>query len=135
MPMPLNLTTKTPERCQANHSFAFIVDFEGRLSIKINTWLNTLLKFLSRKSFYIKKCFASNNNDSRINEMLYSKVRSDRVINGKKGFRFNIYCCQDVNIRADFVGRFSACYGGMPRERFSDLRFGVILKFKLSAWF
>ena len=41
----------------------------------------------------------------------------------------------DVNIRADFVGRFSACYGGTPRERFSDLRFGATLTFKLIAGF
>ena len=33
-----------------------------------------------------KKYFANKNNDLRINEMLYSKVRSSRVvINGKKG--------------------------------------------------
>ena len=43
-----------------------------------------------------KKCFANNNNDSRINEMLYSKGRSGRVINGKEGFRFNIYCCLKI---------------------------------------
>ena len=41
----------------------------------------------------------------------------------------------DVNIRADFVGRFSACYDGRPRERFSDLRFGATLTFKLIARF
>ena len=61
--------------------------------------LNTFLrKFLSRKSFYIKKGFANNNNDLRINEMLHSKVRSSRVVmnNGKDGFRFNIYCCLKI---------------------------------------
>ena len=41
----------------------------------------------------------------------------------------------DVNIRADFVGRFSACYDGRSRERFSDLRFGATLTFKLIARF
>ena len=41
----------------------------------------------------------------------------------------------DVNISADFVGRFSACYGGRPRERFSGLRFGVTLTFKLIPGF
>ena len=29
----------------------------------------------------MKKCFANNNNDSRINEMLYSKIKSGRVAN------------------------------------------------------
>ena len=57
-------------------------------------------QILSRKSFYIKKCFANNNNDSRINEMLYSKVRGSRMINGKEGFKFNIYCC--LKIRQNF---------------------------------
>ena len=41
----------------------------------------------------------------------------------------------DVNIRADFVGWFSACYSGRPRGWFSDLRFGVTLTFKLIAGF
>ena len=41
----------------------------------------------------------------------------------------------DINIRADFVGKFSACYGGRPRGRFSNLRFGVTLTFKLIAIF
>ena len=36
----------------------------------------TIPKFLSRISFYIIFFFAYNNNDSRINEMLYSKFRS-----------------------------------------------------------
>ena len=45
----------------------------------------------------MKKRFANNNNDSRINEMLYSKVISGRVvINGKEWFRFNIYCCLKI---------------------------------------
>ena len=75
----------------ANHSYAFVVDFEGRFSkIEINRWLDTfLLKFLNRKNFYIKRI---NEKDSRINGMLHSKVRSGRVINGKEAFRFNIYC-------------------------------------------
>ena len=62
------------------------MDFEGRVSkIKYRDDLNTLLfKCLSRRSFYIKKCFANNSNDSRINEMLYSKIESGGrvVING-----------------------------------------------------
>ena len=88
---------KTPEQPQANHSYDFIVNFEGRFpNIEINRWLNTLLKFLSRKIFYIKKCFPNDNNDSRIHEMLYSKVSSCWVINRKEGFRFNIYCCLKI---------------------------------------
>ena len=31
---------------------------------------------MRRKSFDIKKCFANNNNDSRINGILYSKVEA-----------------------------------------------------------
>ena len=34
----------------------------------------------------------------------------------------------NVNIHADTVGRFSACYGGRPSGRFSNLRFGVTFK-------
>ena len=41
----------------------------------------------------------------------------------------------DVNIRANFVGRFSACYSGRPHGRFSDLRFSLTLTFKLIAGF
>ena len=87
IPTSLKLTIKTPEQYQSNHSYAFIVDFEGRFSkIKINRWLNIVLKFWVGKVSILKKCFASNNNDSRINEILYSKVRSGRIINGKEGF-------------------------------------------------
>ena len=39
----------------------------------------------------------------------------------------------DVNIRADFVGSFSACYQVGPRGRFSNLRFGATLTFRLTA--
>ena len=96
IPMFLKLI-RTPEQPQANHSYAFIKNVVGRFSkIEINRWLNTLLKFLIRKFFYIKKSFANNNNDSRIYEMLYSKVSSGRVNNRKKGFRFNIYCCLKI---------------------------------------
>ena len=41
----------------------------------------------------------------------------------------------DLNIRANFVGTFLACYGGRPRGKFSNLRFGVTLTFKLIAGF
>ena len=41
----------------------------------------------------------------------------------------------DVNIRADFVGKFSAYYGCRPRGRFSNLRFGATLTFKLTGGF
>ena len=41
----------------------------------------------------------------------------------------------DVNIRADFVGSFSACYQVRPRGRYSNLRFGATLTFKLTAGF
>ena len=41
----------------------------------------------------------------------------------------------DVNIHTDFVGRFSACYGGRLRGRFSDLHFEVALTLKLIARF
>ena len=41
----------------------------------------------------------------------------------------------DVNIRADFVGSFSACYQVGPRGRFSNLRFGATLTFRLTAGF
>ena len=47
-----------------------------------------------------KKCFTNNNNDSRITEMLFSKVRSSRMITGKEGFKFNIYFC--LKIRQNF---------------------------------
>ena len=54
---------------------------KGFQKLKYIVDLNTLLlKFLSRRSFYIKKCFAINNNDSRINEMMYSKIKSARVV-------------------------------------------------------
>ena len=46
-----------------------------------------------------------------------------------------VNCSSDVNIRADFVGRFSACYQVRPRGRFSNLRFGATLTFKLTAGF
>ena len=39
-----------------------------------------LLKFLSRKSFYIKIFFPNNSYDSRIDEILYSKATSGRVV-------------------------------------------------------
>ena len=46
----------------------------GRVSkIEKNRWHKTLLKCSSRKCFGIKKCFAYNNDNSTINEMLYSK--------------------------------------------------------------
>ena len=41
----------------------------------------------------------------------------------------------DVNIRANFVGSFSACHQVRPRGRFSNLRFGATLTFKLTAGF
>ena len=41
----------------------------------------------------------------------------------------------NVNISGDFAGRFSACFGGRPHGRFSNLRFGVTLTFKLIAGF
>ena len=41
----------------------------------------------------------------------------------------------DVKICADFVGKFSACYGGRPHGRFSNSCFGVTLTFKLIAGF
>ena len=41
----------------------------------------------------------------------------------------------DVNIRPDFVGKFSAVYGGRPRGRFSNLRFRATVTFKLIAGF
>ena len=99
IPTSLKLTILTPEQRQANHSYVFIVDFVGRFSkIEIYRWLKYIFpKFLSRKSFYLRKCFANNNSDPRTNEMLYSKVRSGRVvINGKEGFRFNISCCLKI---------------------------------------
>ena len=48
---------------------------------------------------------------------------------------FNSELITDANIRADFVGKFSACYGGRPHGRFSNFRFGATLKFKLIAGF
>ena len=48
---------------------------------------------------------------------------------------FKLSFSSDVNIRADFVSRFSACHGGRLHERFSDLCFGVTLTFKLIAGF
>ena len=57
-------------------------------SLETMRWLNTLLKCSIRKSFVIKS-FANNNNDSKINKMLYSV----RVINGKERFRFYIFYC------------------------------------------
>ena len=43
--------------------------------------LNILFpKFLSRKSFYIKIFFPNNSYDSRIDEILYSKATSGRVV-------------------------------------------------------
>ena len=41
----------------------------------------------------------------------------------------------NVNIRVDFVGSFSACYQVRPSGRFSNLRFGATLTFKLTAGF
>ena len=39
---------KTLEQRQANHSCAFIVDFEGRhTKVEINRWLNNLIFFFS----------------------------------------------------------------------------------------
>ena len=46
-----------------------------------------------------------------------------------------LYADSDVNICTDFVGRFSACYGGRPRELFLNLCFGVTFTFKLIAVF
>ena len=37
------------------------------------------------------------------------------------------------NIGADFVGRFSACYGGRPREKFSNL-FWSDLSIYVNCW-
>ena len=54
---------------------------------------------------------------------------------GKETVADSFFKSSDVNIRADFVGKFSACYGGRPRGRFSNLRFGVTLTFKLIAGF
>ena len=39
----------------------------------------------------------------------------------------------DVNIRADFVSRFSACYGSRPHGRFSNSTFWATFTFKLIA--
>ena len=61
-----------------------------------NWKIDDLIHFSSfecEKVLYTKICFTNNNNDSRTNEMLYSEVRSSRVTNGKKGFRFNIWFC------------------------------------------
>ena len=41
-----------------------------------------------RKNFGIKRWFANNKDDLRINEMQYSVELSVRVINGSEGFRF-----------------------------------------------
>ena len=48
---------------------------------------------------------------------------------------FHCLPSSDVNIRADFVGSFSACYQVGPRGRFSNLRFGATLTFRLTAGF
>ena len=58
----------------------------------------TLLKLLSRKSFYVKKSFANNINDSRINEMLCSvKLEvEDLLMVNKLGFRFWIFYCLKI---------------------------------------
>ena len=60
--------------------------------IEINRWSNTLFKFLSRKSFYIKKCFAHNKDDSRINEILHSvKIEVGELLRVKKGLDFTFF--------------------------------------------
>lgn len=42
-----------------------------------------------RESFYMRKCFANNNNNARTNEILYGKVTSRRVMDSiKKGLDF-----------------------------------------------
>ena len=40
-----------------------------------------------------------------------------------------------MSTSADFVGIFSAFFGGRPPLRFLDLRFGATLTFKLIAGF
>ena len=73
------------------HCFEQVSNFWGWFQKLKNRWLNTLLKCSIRKSFGIKKYFANNNGDSRINEMLYSVKL--RIINGKERFRFLIFYC------------------------------------------
>ena len=51
-------------------------------------------QMLNQVKFWYKKCFANNNNDSRITEIAAQcKVRSVSVINGKERFTFYIFYC------------------------------------------
>ena len=48
----------------------------------INRWL---IKFLGRKSFYIKKCIANKKDDPRINEMVKSvKIEAEELLTVKR---------------------------------------------------
>ena len=51
----------------------YFVDFQ---KLKYIDDLNTLLRFLSRRSFYTYKNYFTNNNDLRINGMRYSEVEA-----------------------------------------------------------
>ena len=65
----------------------------SRKVFKYWRWLKYISsQIFEQEKFLYKKCFANNSNDSGINEMLYSKVRSGRVvINGKEGPFFELY--------------------------------------------
>ena len=55
----------------------------------INRWL---IKFLGRKSFYIKKCFANKKDHPRINEMVKSvKIEAEELLTVKKGLDYTFF--------------------------------------------
>ena len=71
-----------------------------------------LLKFLSRKSFYIKNFFPNNSYDSRIDEILYSKATSGRVVIDGVEQLFTVKKGSDFNIYRQTLKWKSVCQGG-----------------------
>ena len=67
---------------------------------------------------------------------LFSQQNWTRLTVPCRFLRDYIFKVSDVNIRADFVCKFHHVYSGRsPRGRFSNLRFGLTLTFKLIVGF
>ena len=111
-------------------------DNEKRLPTVFYDLLEPIFQRLSKNDL-LNRCLhgMTQNQNESVNGLLWGRCLKTKFCGSQKvELAVSETVCEfntgsDVNIRADFVGSFSACYQVRPCGRFSNLRFGATLTF------